>query len=527
MVPPARREDPAAHAARRDPGQRRRLTEQAGRRIARNTLYNVVGQALPLLLGLAAIPITLRALGAARFGLLGLAWAILGYVGVLDLGLGRATTKFVAEHLAAGDKLRLERIATLAVAGQTVAAALGGVLLALVAPLLAGRVLGVPPALHAEARGMLLVLALSVPFVVLSASLRAILEAAQRFDLVNLIRTPMSAAVLLIPAVVAPLGAGLPTIVLLLLLARIVACGITAALVPRAIPGFRWALDVRWETLRPLLGYGGWVSVSNVASPVLVYLERFLLASLVGVAAVGAYTAPAEAVQRLLIVPAGLASALFPVVSASGPATGGRETPDSVERLLGRPLRFLLLSLAPIVILLVAGANPLVRLWLGSHYASQSTAAFAILAAGVLVNGLAHIPYAYLLARGRPDLPAKFHLLELPLYVALGLLLIRRLGVTGAALAWTLRVTVDAALLVLGVWSVADVAPGRLLGVRGGRAAAAVALLAAAAAGCALLAPGAAIRGALLALVTAAFAIGVWRFVLNDVERGGLWRVFS
>src|SRR5437667_11545033 len=124
--------------------------EPGGRLLARNALYNVLGQALPLVVGLAAIPVTLRSLGEARFGLLGLAWAILGYVGVLDLGLGRATTKFVAEHLAAGDTVRLRRVATLAVASQTVMGVLGGGRFARLGPLLAGPVLCLRAALRSE-----------------------------------------------------------------------------------------------------------------------------------------------------------------------------------------------------------------------------------------------------------------------------------------------------------------------------------------------------------------------------------------
>lgn len=498
----------------------------AGRLLARNTLYNVLGQALPLLVGLAAIPITLHVLGDARFGLLGLAWAILGYVGVLDLGLGRATTKFVAESLATsgGDDARLRQVATLAVTSQTVMGVVGGVLFALLGPLLAGAVLGVPPALRAEARGMLLALALSVPFVVLSASLRALLEAAQRFDLVNLIRTPTSAAVLVVPAVAAVLGADLPAIVVLLLLVRVASCWATALAVPRAIPGFRWALVPQWAVLRPLLGYGGWVSVSNVVSPLLVYLERFLLASLAGVAAVAYYTAPYEVVTRLLIVPAGLSGALFPALSAAGPI---EKTRASYERLLGRPLRFLLLTMAPLIALLIVCAGPLIAVWLGPGYAARSMPAFTILALGVLVNGLAHLPYAYLLGRGRPDLPAKFHLLELPLYVVVGWFLIRELGVTGAALAWTLRVSADAALLAAAASRVAGVLPRRLLGDGGGRAAAAVAGLAAAAAAGVALAPGTGARVAIGVVAAGAFAVGVWRFVLNDAERAGLRRVLT
>jgi O-antigen/teichoic acid export membrane protein len=494
--------------------------EPVSRALARHTLYNVLGQAIPVVVGLATIPVTVRLLGAERFGLLGLAWAVLGYVGMLDFGLGRATTKFVAEYLAVGDRVRLERVATLAVASQTVMGLVGGGALALLAPTLAG-LFGVRAALHAETQHVFLILALSVPFVVLAASLRAILEAAQRFDLVNLIRTPTSAAMLAVPAAAAALGADLPAIVLLLLGVRILACAASVGAIPRAIPGFRWRFEPQWELLRPLLGFGGWVSVSNIVSPVLVYLERFLLAALAGVAAVAYYTAPYEVVTRLLILPAGLAGALFPALSAGG--TEGAPP----ERLLGRPLRFLLLALAPPVVFLVACGGPVVGAWLGAAYAERSTTALAILAAGVLVNGLAFIPYAYLLGRGRPDLPAKFHLVELPLYVAAGWLLIGAFGVNGAALTWTLRVTVDAGLLVAAVWRVAGVPPPRLLGQRGGRAVTAVLVLTAAAAAVRALVPGVVLRVELLGATLLLFAVCAWRYVLSDAERAEVGRVLG
>jgi Na+-driven multidrug efflux pump len=89
-------------------------------------------------------------------------------------------------------------------------------------------------------------------------------------------------------------------------------------------------------------------------------------------------------------------------------------------------------------------------------------------AAGVLVNALAHVLNVYLLGQGRPDLPAKFHLLELPLYVALAWLLVARFGVTGAALAWTIRVSFDALLLAVAVWRVAGLSPRELFRDRGG-----------------------------------------------------------
>jgi O-antigen/teichoic acid export membrane protein len=419
-----------------------------GRALARNTFYNLLGQAIPLLVGVVAIPVATHFLGAARFGLLALIWAMLGYAVALDLGLGRATTKYVAEYLSLGSYAELRRVTGLTVASQTALGALGGLGLGLASGWLTS-VLGIPAGLHGEARAALIALAVSVPFVALSASLRGVLEGAQRFDLANLIRAPLAVAGFAVPAVAAPLGATLPTIVLVLLGVRLVACWALARAVRRSLPEFRWELRPSWAALRPLLAYGGWVSVSNAIAPLLSYLERFLLASLAGVAAVAYYAAPFEAVTRLLIVPASLAGALFPLVSAIAAHTEPGRAP---ERLVGRAFLYLLPAVALPAGLVALFSSPLLRLWLGDAYAANGAAALAILAAGVVVNGLAHLPHAYLLARGRPDVPAMFHLLELPLYAAAAWLLIESHGIAGAALAWTLRVTVDAALLGGAMW---------------------------------------------------------------------------
>ena len=70
------------------------------RALARNTALNVVGQVVPMLAAVIAIPILIDHLGASRFGVLTLAWAAIGYFNLFDLGLGRALTQIVAARLA-------------------------------------------------------------------------------------------------------------------------------------------------------------------------------------------------------------------------------------------------------------------------------------------------------------------------------------------------------------------------------------------------------------------------------------------
>ena len=59
---------------------------------------------------------------------------------------------------------------------------------------------------------------------------------------------------------------------------------------------------------------------------------------------------------------------------------------------------------------------------------------------------------ALIQAVGRPDLSAKFHLLEIPFHVLLVVVLVGKMGIVGAALAWSIRAAVDA---VLQFWAVA------------------------------------------------------------------------
>jgi O-antigen/teichoic acid export membrane protein len=73
-----------------------------GRLLARNTLWNLVGSGAPMAVAFFCIPVLIRALGKDRFGVLTLAWALIGYASLFDLGLGRALTQLVARKLGAG-----------------------------------------------------------------------------------------------------------------------------------------------------------------------------------------------------------------------------------------------------------------------------------------------------------------------------------------------------------------------------------------------------------------------------------------
>jgi O-antigen/teichoic acid export membrane protein len=168
-----------------------------------------------------------------------------------------------------------------------------------------------------------------------------------------------------------------------------------------------------------------------------------LIASFVSLGAVTLYTVPYEVMTRLRVIPSSMMGTLYPAFSERG--LEGQQ--PHLQRLYERSVRYLLLVLLPGILFLVVLGPDALTLWMGHAFAVQTGAILQILAVGVLANGIAYVPYNMLQAVGRPDLTGKFHLLELPPYVTLCLLLIPRWGITGAALASTIRFVLDAALL--------------------------------------------------------------------------------
>ena len=413
-------------------------------RVGRNALLNLAGLAVPLAVAVAVLPTLTHALGPARFGLLGVSWAFLEYLTLFDVGLGKATVRYVADSIARGTR-DVSQITAVSLSVQMAIGCCAAVVLILFAPVLAQHVFRVDPGLVGEASRLFVVVALNLPVVLALTTFRGVLEGAQHFRLSNSIRIPASAGSIIIPAILARMGRSLPEMLMWVLAWRALVTLVTLYAIRRVIPEFRVEPPRDWRRLRSLISFGGWVAVSGVVSPMLIYFDRFALGARSGLAAVGYYTAPYEGITRLLIIPNSLIGALFPLLTGLGVvAAAGR-----IDRLFASSMRALLVMMSIPAAIAFFFAPVILRVWMGPEYAAQGEMALRILAVGVLINSIAHIPYTFLEASGRPDVPAKFHMIELVIHVPIAWYLVGAYGITGAAVAWTARVTLDTTLLLL------------------------------------------------------------------------------
>jgi hypothetical protein len=62
--------------------------------IRKNTIINLTGAVIPILVMLVTVPLYLKILGDIRYGVLALVWLLLGYFSFLEMGLGETTWCF-------------------------------------------------------------------------------------------------------------------------------------------------------------------------------------------------------------------------------------------------------------------------------------------------------------------------------------------------------------------------------------------------------------------------------------------------
>jgi len=410
-------------------------------KLAHNVIWNLAGQILPLIIAVVAVPILIKYMGMGRYGFLTLAWVLIGYAGLFDFGISRAMTRLVAVHLAGGDEKGASHIATVGASFMIIFGIAVGLLLLIFSNLIVSHWLNVPPELQTEALNSLRFLALSVPVVLLTAAYRGILEAHLAFKQVAIIRVAMGLATYLGPLAVLAFSVRLEAVVGIVVLMRVVANYVHAR-VCRSTTHFiyHWAVPDRGTT-RQLFSLGGWISVSNFVSPLMTYMDRFILGGMVSIQSVVYYATPYDMITRLMVLPSSLMGVLFPVVS------GMARDPIRARATYTATIRALYVLMFPIAFIAIVLAAPLLKIWLGDDFSRHATPVLQLLAIGVLANTLAQAPASMIQGIGNPKLMAITHVIELPLFLLAIWYLTNHYGIVGTAFSWTARTVVDGVVL--------------------------------------------------------------------------------
>jgi len=296
--------------------------------------------------------------------------------------------------------------------------------------------------LRDETRTAFYILAVSIPFVIVTTGLCGVLEAHQRFDLVNAVRVPTGFFMFLGPLIMLFFSKRLVALVSILVVGRVVGWIVHIVLCFRVVPAIRQNICAKGGLIGPLLSFGGWLTVSNIIGPLMLYSDRFFIASMISITSVAYYTTPYDVLTKLLIIPTAILGVMFPAFTREFTRNTIR-----TRHLYHQTMKYMPIIMVPIVLLIVIFSEQGLSLWIDADFARKSFRVAQLLGIGVLINSFGLISQSLVQASGRPDITAKLHLIELPLYLVYLKYLLASYGINGAACAWGIRVTISAVVL--------------------------------------------------------------------------------
>lgn len=415
------------------------------RRLNRNAWSGLLTQLATVVIALITIPIVLRGLGNDAYSLLSLATTLIGYFSLADLGLGNAVIKYLAQYDAEGDGKGTQNTVSVGMVVYPLLGSVAGLLLAALAGWLGTQVFNIPQNLQATAILVFYLTSIGLPIVFLRAYFEAIPMAYQKVTLVNLLSFGINVSKLLFSLWLVLSGFGVTWIVALNIaltsIQVVVLWGVSLGCLPR---GVRLIPRTDLPMLMRLLKYGVMMSITNVSGQLIVNLDKILIATLLPIGVLSYYVVGFELASKLWYIPNQIMRAYFPALSY----LWSQADYSRVGMYFANASKQIFIGVTFLAGIIFFSADRILTYWVGADFAEGGTVTLQILTLGLLVSCYTVAPYSLIAAAGRPDVTATIHVIVAASNVALALILIPRLGISGAALAWLLVHLLDLALLL-------------------------------------------------------------------------------
>ncbi|WP_337064578.1 flippase [Rouxiella badensis] len=413
----------------------------------RNISWNLLGYALPVLVAIVMIPVVMKHTGLERFGVLTLIIVLIGSMTVFDFGITRSVTNSVRKYL---DEKNERAMLTVVKTGWlmiTCVLLVISVLFWVESRWIAEHFFNVSnQQIREEIAGSMKIVAFSLPFVIAQTIFVGVMEAFGAFKKISIGKAPFSILMYLVPMIISFFTPSLFYITLSLCILRCI-MAVAFYLMMRSeiktvTPISLMSVPTTKAIALELVRYGGWVSVGNIIAPIMLYIDRFFVASIVGATVFAYYTTPYDVVSRIAIVAVSVCGVLFPML-VTKIATDIRSANAYFNKVM-------LGIFAILVIPAIAGiflSKWFLSVWINPGFAEHSWIIFSMFLAGYLVHGLVQPAFVWIQACGKPWIIAMCEIVDLALYVIYLPWMTHHYGIIGAAIAWNFRMLLSLVVL--------------------------------------------------------------------------------
>lgn len=396
--------------------------------LLRNAFANLLGAVIPALVALATVPMVVKGLGDASYGVYSLVTAIVGYFAVIDINVTAGSVKYIAEYNAHRDHDRINETVFFGLSVYSLLGLVGGLGLFFGAHFFVTHVFSVPHRLEGEAVATLRLAALGFFVGQVENYLQSVPQSLMRYDIASRIEMLFGTCVPLLTVGVLMLGYGLFEVILVRVIASAVNCLVLWQCIRRLLPELAWRKPGD-RIRRELLGFSAYSFLSRFSTMSYAYADKLIIGSLVGVTGLAYFSVAAALANRILSLTYRLSGVFFPAASA----LAARGELERLGRLYLKASRYVVFINASVLVLVAVFSYQILYYWMNPAFARAGQVVLAVMALSQFVDSLTSLPSLVNDGMGHPRFSGMFALARALVGLVIVYLGVAGWGIDGAA----------------------------------------------------------------------------------------------
>lgn len=412
--------------------------------ISNNIKYSALSQGIVFAVNLALFPFIVSHVGKEVYGMYLLVMALTGYLGVLELGVTAAVTKYVAELTAKGDHEGVKKIISASFSLFFVI----GLVIATILFILSfcfDRIFAVEAANKIIMRQLFWVAAAASLFIWPGKIFTRVLEGFQRYEWLAAIK--IGEIVLIGTSAYLVFSRGLGIVCFLLLSYLFIILEYVAAYIIGRYHFLKLSIIFPYfdkKVFKTIFSFSFFLFLTNLVGIFIYNFDSFVIGAFVSVAALTLYGVGFSLQGGFRAVNGLLGSPLFP----AGASMEGRSEHDKQKELLFKGTKYMTLVFVPSVIITIIFAKLFISNWMGTGFVESILPAQVLISFWVFNNTI-EVGTGLLAAKGHVKALFKICALNALLNLGLSLILVRSLGILGVVLGTTIPMVLVGFPLVL------------------------------------------------------------------------------
>jgi len=335
-------------------------------KIIKNTISNYANKITAIVIHLIMLPFIVFHIGAVDYGIYLFIGAITGYFGLLDLGVGTSTIKYIAEHVAKKDDKKVSETFNTSFFFFLLIGIIVSVSLLLVGEFLVGA-LGLSPDLYWKGKAIVYLTAIGTLFAWCLGTFKYVLGGLQRYDILAAITISTNLATAGVTVAVLLMGYGIVEMVFWGVIIGNIGWVLATYFVIKLIPYLKIRMKyLRKQTMKQIFAFSSVVFIISLCGMIMIQTDRVLVGIFVSMGAVTLYAVAATLHGIIRNISSLAGSALLPAATE----LEALKEKEKLKKLILKGGKYKSALILPFLAFIIIMAKPIIEVWMGLGFVS-------------------------------------------------------------------------------------------------------------------------------------------------------------